>query len=215
MIRARAQGIPFPTRRSAGDNPEAFGDSSMASLTNSLLPTPEAKIPPFHQASHLIEIFLKSQSYVRLLPPRQLEKNLDEIYNSPKNASPYSILIIHIAMAISILYCARKENSTSAKTLAENHFECALKQLPAVLATKNLESLQALLLVLQFMLSNPQNTIVWYLIGHALRLAVSLGLHVENGVGTTHLDKMTLDERRNVFWTLYTVDRAVGNTLGR
>lgn len=103
-----------------------------------------------------------------------------------------------------------------------------------------LEELQAVLLLAGFALLRPVAPGLWYIAGVAMRLAVDLGLHHEDGeelVSTEDLSQSNSvagstrdgiadkadpgrrqwdrDLRRRLWWTTYSIDRLVSTAVGR
>ena len=96
-----------------------------------------------------------------------------------------------------------------------------------------LEDLQAVLLLANFALLRPVPPGLWYIIGVAVRLAVDLGLHYEDGkdlesglAAPAAQQKETLakekgrreyvrDLRRRLWWCTYSFDRLVSLCVGR
>ncbi|KAK4231416.1 positive regulator of purine utilization [Podospora fimiseda] len=96
-----------------------------------------------------------------------------------------------------------------------------------------LEELQAVLLLANFALLRPVPPGLWYIIGVAVRLAVDLGLHYEDGKDIqTGLENSTAhqseslakergrreyvrDMRRRLWWCTYSFDRLVSVCVGR
>jgi hypothetical protein len=104
-----------------------------------------------------------------------------------------------------------------------------------------LEELQAVLLLCSFALLRPVAPGLWYIIGVAMRLAVDLGLHYEDGAGIDDCMKMEgdveaksndripkqvdakekgrrewiRDLRRRLWWCTYAFDRLVSTCVGR
>jgi hypothetical protein len=100
----------------------------------------------------------------------------------------------------------------------------------------DLEELQAVLLLAAFALMRPVAPGLWYIVGVAMRLAVDLGLHYEDGTEIEDLkskqvsDKKarrsidakekgrrewTRDFRRRLWWSTYNFDRLVSTCVGR
>ncbi|KAH0839001.1 hypothetical protein AYO21_11657 [Fonsecaea monophora] len=105
----------------------------------------------------------------------------------------------------------------------------------------DLEELQAVLLLCSFALLRPVAPGLWYIVGVAMRLAVDLGLHYEDGTGIADniddhqgprpsMDSKPLgpvdakekgrrewirDLRRRLWWCTYTFDRLVSTCVGR
>ncbi|KAE8348529.1 fungal-specific transcription factor domain-containing protein [Aspergillus coremiiformis] len=105
-----------------------------------------------------------------------------------------------------------------------------------------LEELQAVLLLASFALLRPVAPGLWYIVGVAMRLAVDLGLHYEDGTGIDTLGDESLnhphgriedrhkpridtrergrrewvrDLRRRLWWCVYSFDRLVSCCVGR
>ena len=109
---------------------------------------------------------------------------------------------------------------------------------------ESLEQLQAVLLLAGFALLRPVAPGLWYIVGVAMRLAVDLGLHYEDGAGgdgsvSSAVEEVNLgarglgagdqsitveergrrewvrDLRRRLWWCVYTFDRLVSTCVGR
>lgn len=105
-----------------------------------------------------------------------------------------------------------------------------------------LEELQAVLLLASFALLRPVAPGLWYIVGVAMRLAVDLGLHYEDGTGVDYVGQEGVDcppvkgengaklrinthergrrewvrdMRRRLWWCVYSFDRLVGCCVGR
>lgn len=105
-----------------------------------------------------------------------------------------------------------------------------------------LEELQAVLLLASFALLRPVAPGLWYIVGVAMRLAVDLGLHYEDGTGVDYVGQEGVDRppvkgedgaklcintrergrrewvrdlRRRLWWCVYSFDRLVGCCVGR
>lgn len=99
--------------------------------------------------------------------------------------------------------------------------------------TSDLEELQAVLLLASFALLRPIAPGLWYIVGVAMRLAIDLGLHYEDGTGLSETDlnvnvekgskrarqlgrrQWMRDYRRRLWWCTYAFDRLVSTCVGR
>lgn len=103
----------------------------------------------------------------------------------------------------------------------------------------SLEELQAVLLLASFALLRPVAPGLWYIVGVAMRIAVDLGLHHEDGIGIDEgappavamtgnghrpsaVDakergrrEWVRDLRRRLWWCVYSFDRLVSTCVGR
>ncbi|KAJ4300338.1 hypothetical protein N0V88_003011 [Collariella sp. IMI 366227] len=116
----------------------------------------------------------------------------------------------------------------------EEYHASAIVHLEACLGSAGgLEDLQAVLLLANFALLRPVPPGLWYIIGVAVRLAVDLGLHYEDGKdvdsGLSDLAspqreallkekgrrEYVRDMRRRLWWCTYSFDRLVSICVGR
>lgn len=103
----------------------------------------------------------------------------------------------------------------------EEYHAAALPHLEGFLSSDSkggFEELQAVLLLASYALLRPVAPGLWYIIGVAMRLAVDLGLHYEDGgaefelTGRKAYDR---DMRRRLWWCVYSLDRLVSTCVGR
>ncbi|QKX61841.1 uncharacterized protein TRUGW13939_08997 [Talaromyces rugulosus] len=96
-----------------------------------------------------------------------------------------------------------------------------------------LDELQAVLLLASFALLRPVAPGLWYIVGVAVRLAIDLGLHHEDGTGIDSIGEedapdlneqisaergrlqWARDHRRRLWWCVYSFDRLVSTCVGR
>lgn len=122
------------------------------------------------------------------------------------------------------------------------HLESFLNSSASSGSFGGLEELQAILLLASFALLRPVAPGLWYIVGVAMRLAVDLGLHYEDGTGIDctadeqagqsaeksgvgtkqRIDsrergrrEWVRDLRRRLWWCVYAFDRLVGCSVGR
>lgn len=124
---------------------------------------------------------------------------------------------------------------SSKQAQPEEYHASAIVHLEACLNNSGggLEELQAVLLLANFALLRPVPPGLWYIVGVAVRLAVDLGLHYEDGkdVDSGLRDKAAphnelqlrergrrefiRDHRRRLWWSTYSFDRLVSICVGR
>lgn len=173
------------------------------------------KWPSAADADVLFDVFEQSQVVFMILS-RQECKDYEATFgntDSPRDVQVGAVL--RAVFAIALFTIGQTERSAAALKGAEVYHEQTLKSLPKILPSHDLTTLQIVLLVLQFSLANPQKPIVWHLLGNALRLATSLGLHRLKESADQLGPAVDINLRKRLFWSLYSIDRAVGNSLGR
>ena len=194
---------------------------------------------------------------------------LDRTYSvDEKSRSPRSLYFLNIVFAIGsgIIFedkpaedqkegrdhspsATKRQRLSSRQYQPEEYHASAIVHLESFLSTSPttdgfgaLEELQAVLLLASFALLRPVAPGLWYIVGVAMRLAVDLGLHYEDGAGidgtendnmnrTNNKDgekaKLRIDDhergrrewvrdfRRRLWWCCYSFDRLVSCCVGR
>ncbi|CAM1501691.1 Fc.00g036750.m01.CDS01 [Cosmosporella sp. VM-42] len=177
---------------------------------------PSLSIPPRDLMQQLFHTFSSAQWQYRILESDEFDFFLDRYYRTVDFSDPVAAAAVHLVFAISLHLSGKNDSNIAASSLADAHHELVMGMLGSIIQHKTLETLQVILLLLLFSMVNPQKPIVWQLLGTALRIASSLRLHTEEGIGMTATEHDTSNDLpRRLFWSLYSMDRAVGNTLGR
>ncbi|KAL4809235.1 positive regulator of purine utilization [Aspergillus unguis] len=193
---------------------------------------------------------------------------LDRTYSlDEKSRSPRSLYILNIVFAIGagIIFedkptddqkegrdhspsATKKQRLSGHQYQPEEYHASAIVHLESFLSTSPtsdgfgaLEELQAVLLLASFALLRPVAPGLWYIVGVAMRLAVDLGLHYEDGAGIDSPDNVNInhankdsskgkpridshelgrrewvrDFRRRLWWCCYSFDRLVSCCVGR
>lgn len=134
----------------------------------------------------------------------------------------------------------KRARLTNQQAQPEEYHASAIVHLGAFLSSEaggggDLEELQAVLLLAGFALLRPVAPGLWYIVGVAMRLAIDLGLHYEDGSGLNDAElemkvprdmttkraeqigkrQWTRDLRRRLWWCTYTFDRLVSTCVGR
>ncbi|KIV79046.1 hypothetical protein PV11_06636 [Exophiala sideris] len=142
-------------------------------------------------------------------------------------------------------YTSKRPRLASQQAQPEEYHASAIVNLGSVLGASSsaeatersngdLEELQAVLLLCGFALLRPVAPGLWYIVGVAMRLAVDLGLHYEDGsdldegiegLGTDGKKSVDATEkgrrawvrdlRRRLWWCTYSFDRLVSTCVGR
>ncbi|RDW90166.1 Zn(II)2Cys6 transcription factor [Aspergillus mulundensis] len=183
---------------------------------------------------------------------------LDRTYSmDEKDRSPRSLYFLNIVFAIGsgIIFedkpadeqkeggdhsplATKRQRLSSHQYQPEEYHASAIVHLESFLSTSSttdgfgaLEELQAVLLLASFALLRPVAPGLWYIVGVAMRLAVDLGLHYEDGAGIDAPDvnnknskgklsergrrEWVRDFRRRLWWCCYSFDRLVSCCVGR
>lgn len=125
-----------------------------------------------------------------------------------KFRKPLFFMNIVFAIASSVVHLQYPDQ------ISEEFKNSALRYIDDVYSSPNrLEALQAVMCLTLYSLMRPCIPGCWYLLGSALRLTVDLGLHWE--YSSKQYDPFTMDMRRRLFWSCYSLDRQICVYLGR
>ncbi|GLI79642.1 hypothetical protein PoHVEF18_007981 [Penicillium ochrochloron] len=221
-----------------------------------------AAFPDRELAERLVDLYFEhANPQMPILHRGDFMELLDRTYLlDEKNRSPRALYILNIVFAIGagIIFddkpqssddeghAGRDRASSTTKRLRlsnhqyqpEEYHASAIVHLESFLGSSSsegfggLEELQAVLLLASFALLRPVAPGLWYIVGVAMRLAVDLGLHYEDGVGLgtpkdgnqvqPRIDarergrrEWVRDLRRRLWWCTYSFDRLVATCVGR
>lgn len=126
--------------------------------------------------------------------------SFDAIYQEGgRFAKSFDYWIVHMVLAIS-------QALTSHSQIARHHVSIALEYADDVLHPGSIAGIQAILLLAQYSMLDPEHFRTWHLIGSAARVVSDLGIHQEQ-LSEPYLNKTNLDLRRKVFHCVYSFDR--------
>ncbi|OOF90434.1 hypothetical protein ASPCADRAFT_211996 [Aspergillus carbonarius ITEM 5010] len=253
-----------------GTGGSSMRDSFFGLQTRSMMKC--AAFPDRDLAEKLVNLYFEhANPQMPILHRTDFMEMLDRTYSlDEKNRSPRSLYILNIVFAIGagIIFEDKPSDdkqdgrdhspssSTSKRPRLSNHqhqpeeyHASAIIHLESFLGNTAsgdgsgaLEELQAVLLLASFALLRPVAPGLWYIVGVAMRLAVDLGLHYEDGTdidtleeegpsraqskiadkSKTRIDNRELgrrewvrDLRRRLWWCVYSFDRLVSCCVGR
>lgn len=172
-------------------------------------------LPPRHAATSLIQHYLNN---IFVLMPffseTDLMSSVSAVYQeSGRHARPSDFWLVRMVLAISAGALSQNQNDVHHQN-ALQHVSAAMVHVEAVVHPGAISGIQAILLLVQYSLIEPECFRSWDLIGLASRVLVDLGLHVEPSP-EMKLSKEALDMRRKVFYCVYTLDRLISISYGR
>jgi hypothetical protein len=196
------------------DIPEIYSEPNYSSLLSR-----DALVP-------LIKLYLSSLNLIYpFLDETAIYEDLETVLLGRHPETPGSTILTgnHAYQYFSItMICA---NACAVKSRHESHFTAignayyneALRHVEQVTSEESALSLQSLLLLITYSLFYPQKGDIWKLLDFACRLSVELGYHREQDLGLYDNQQVERgkDLRRSCFWSLYTIERIVGQLFGR
>ncbi|KIY02990.1 uncharacterized protein Z520_01456 [Fonsecaea multimorphosa CBS 102226] len=213
--RARSLYTPSPALESVSPTDESFGaltdfhglsaDRNLKKMVPSLLTWYLSSIGvvyPFVD-QELLKIDMTAYFELRSCP------GFDAGKLQGKPAYQYFRVTIMCAIA-----CASKmRHQRSLLAHADAFYHEALKLVEAVTYEVSVDSLEALLFLGIYCLFFPRKGNIWKLLDFACRLSIQLNYHVENHA-SLELGREGV-ARRDIFWTLYSIERLLGQYYGR
>jgi hypothetical protein len=124
-----------------------------------------------------------------------------------------AVVFCYLVFAIALLALQKRNSESVSLSLCGQYHDSALLVLQEVGLARDIDSVQALLLLVNYSYLHPSFLGTWKTVGMATRLVVELGLHEDPPVDS--VTALELDIRRRVFWVTYSMDRNVGIYLGR
>ncbi|KAI9373030.1 fungal-specific transcription factor domain-containing protein [Aspergillus egyptiacus] len=132
--------------------------------------------------------------------------NLRRVY-AGEILSPEAHFSYHITIAIGLII----GSADNAEARAMEFYRASNETLPMALHNEDITALRSLLSLALYTLFATTGPSIWHVLGTALRLATSLGLHKARQPTSTIDDEMA----KRAFWSLYNLDRLIASTLGR
>ncbi|KAI9730541.1 MAG: hypothetical protein M1834_005782 [Cirrosporium novae-zelandiae] len=173
------------------------------------------RFPPRYSATPLIQHYLDN-IYILLpfMPETSLWSSVDRVYhNDGSNATPYDHWTVRMVLAIAAASLSQKKGDTY-NLIAISHLSAALNYAESVLHPGSVIGIQALLLLVEYSMLDPEHFKSWFLIGMASRAMVDLGLH-QDPCEKMQTNKAALDVRRQVFYCVHALDRWISMTHSR
>jgi hypothetical protein len=153
--------------------------------------------------------------------------NMEAIYEDPLTAESEWLCHLNLVFAIGLTMATPKPGTEEAEIIAklkEHHedraeaFYLSAKTLSYPLTgfeDADFWSIQALLLMTVYMLARSRRNTAFALLGMAVRSGYALGLHREDSTSAAIFGEMEQSARRNVWRSLFIMDRFLALSLGR
>jgi Fungal specific transcription factor domain/Fungal Zn(2)-Cys(6) binuclear cluster domain len=172
-------------------------------------------LPPRYAVSKLVLSYLDN---VFVLMPffseTDLMASLSAVYaEAGRRAKPRDHWMIRMVLGI-VAAWSTQEKGDSSYRLGQEHVAAALHYAEDVLHPGSIAGIQAILLLVQYSMLDPDLLSCWHLIGFASRVMVDLGLHNEPAV-ELRMTKEESEMRRKVFYCVYALDRNISMAFDR
>ncbi|KAF2972425.1 hypothetical protein GQX73_g1205 [Xylaria multiplex] len=176
---------------------EPPADEHGTALLNAYLNQPQTRYP-FLDEREIWDLHAKRMT-LNTTPVQQLTK--------PERFGLFKLYMVYAIGAMLIQLTER-----NAPTPPENYYMTALQHLFTARESKTTQNVEAMLLLVLYHIRSSSYGI-WYMIGLAMRTCIDLGLHTKRHEG--NLDRYTIQMRRRLFWSVYSLERTIAICLGR
>lgn len=166
-------------------------------------------------ADLLVQLYkLKVQPMYPALHEPTLHRDVETVYSTPDQATPYQHFVCRMVIAISL-----QKMDTQYAGLADSYYLAALKYMEPVVRPKDIKTLQCFALMAEYSLLTPTRTAIYYIVGIAVRLLQALGLNEEKTITRGQRDGsasvLEIDLRRRMFWCIMVMEYGLAHSIGR
>ncbi|OIW31639.1 hypothetical protein CONLIGDRAFT_572141 [Coniochaeta ligniaria NRRL 30616] len=212
-VRARRNERMTRTQSIVNFRDSLSGSSSRKKSYPMISAHPAQTLPTRPIADKLVEIYnQRAQVFTPTLHEKMLAKDVDAVFDGDKD--PYRNFMVRMVMAISL-----QKLDTQYAGLADSYYLAAMQNFEDVVRSKDLKTLQCLILIGQYSLLTPTRTAVYFVIGLATRICQQLGLGEEKTITAGYdiglVDPLTLDMRRRMSWIVTTNEFGLAQSMGR
>ncbi|KAH9434917.1 hypothetical protein MCOR02_003884 [Pyricularia oryzae] len=171
------------------------------------------ELPSRPMANKLLEVYIqRGQVFLPTLHEVVLAKDLEEVYNGDKD--PHKNFIVWMVLAISL-----QKLELQYAGLADGFYLAAMQYFEEVVRTKDLRTLQCLVLIGQYSTLTPTRSAVYYIVGLATRICQQLGMGEEKTIKREYdlglIDMVTLDLKRRLSWIILSMEFGLAHSMGR
>ncbi|KAF5585404.1 purine utilization positive regulator, partial [Fusarium pseudoanthophilum] len=187
-------------------------------------------LPSRETANSLIDTFFSQyQVQYPILDQQEFSKAVAEFYarqnnrdgqNRSGSGEVWTRFMLNMVLAISLMFMSNDHNEST--TLSKGFTANAMADISLIMQTKNVKSVQCLLLLLLLSILDSSSAPVWYISGLCMRMCIDLGYHSETTIAIsstcndTEVERISeVDTKRRLFWVTYSFDRTLNILLGR
>lgn len=193
-----------------------YGISTAEEFPHNLWTTPKP-LPPYSECATYLSVY---RSRIHPLFPvldipecATICKKLAD--KDPRTLDPTDLPSLACCYAVTSI--GMDAISMEPSQLATDYLTSAYAMYAHIVAMPYLRSIQALLLLALALRGRHREGVAWHVIGHAVRMAQSLGLHrhqhPHNAASDTSLPQVDLD--RNIWWSLFCLEKMMALQTGR
>lgn len=119
------------------------------------------------------------------------------------------------ALVIGQVVCILARQNSNLLSMVQDCAQFSRSGLAEIFLKPSLCGVRYLLCILLTNHSRELADPIWYTSGMAMQMCVDLNLHNDSPPGSTEFSEDEIEERRRIFWTVYSVDRGLAFAFGR
>ncbi|KAM0754013.1 hypothetical protein T439DRAFT_322893 [Meredithblackwellia eburnea MCA 4105] len=172
-------------------------------------------LPTQEQAEALISSFFANRwpNYPIFSESRFRSDILRDVERNGLSAEEPSLFLFFMVSAVATLDQGRGHEGIDSSFA---YYETATAYyLESLLAADNLVTLQGLLLLTIYSLSDPRSVSLWHIIGIMMRMCLDRNLHRLPQLPSDHIHYGDVEMHSRVFWCCFALDRTITVALGR
>ncbi|KAG5755618.1 hypothetical protein H9Q72_002917 [Fusarium xylarioides] len=170
-------------------------------------------LPALAETKELVEVYFSTIHIAYpFIPQSPFMANLAREGEIPNNAT--DLAITYVICAIGSYYTSFPGRDAVSQTRHECYFQRAMALAAATSGHHSIQQVTLLLVQCFYLLAVSKTDSCWATLGQAVRIAQSIGLHVEP---PNHKSRSAteLERRRRIWYSIYVLDRLVSLQLGR
>ncbi|OCF31426.1 hypothetical protein I316_06828 [Kwoniella heveanensis BCC8398] len=180
------------------------------------LPRPVRKtpIPASSELSRLVHVYFSNRwpNYPIFYKSRFMVDVIDPIIHGTRTADDSAYFFLYMVMAIASIDSPGSEDMPS----AIDYYTAATSfYLEDLIAADNLATIQGLLLLTGFALSDPRAVSLWHVTGLTIRMCIDHRLHQVPQIALNESDGLHTELKRRIFWCAFALDRSVSIALNQ
>ncbi|GME47762.1 putative transcriptional regulatory protein [Neofusicoccum parvum] len=197
-----------------------YGISTAEEFTHDLWPSPNP-LPPYPECAKYLSVY---HSRIHPLFPVLDVPELTGIFKDLADKDPRSLSqsdLPSLACCYAVTSIGMDAISGKPSDLATEYLTSAYSLYAHTIAMPYLRSIQALLLLALALRGRHKEGVAWHVIGHAVRMAQSLGLHRHQQPDQARADATSDPARprihldRNIWWSLFCLEKMMALQTGR
>lgn len=175
--------------------------------------------PPFRELNEYGTWYLRSLNPYTMLVDKPTFMNLIwKIGNEPGfQPTPAETVNVHMMLATLKYQISARNGDPSMMDQAHKHYRYSLSFFPQLLHGHKWQDVQALAMVCHHMRNFPKPGAAWIMVSTTFLLAIELGLHrsTKAWADSNKMDKLEIEMRKRIFWTLHALSTNLSGKLGR